>query len=113
MKLLSIEPTPSPHTMKLNIDESLPPGRKHTYLKENLEHAPEPIRSILSIEGVKSVFHTADFLAVDRMPKGDWRADTGRHRYMSNTSAISRCKSACAAAEKKSDWPRPTDSMTP
>lgn len=74
MKLLSIEPTPSPHTMKLNIDESLPPGRKHTYLKENLEHAPEPIRSILSIEGVKSVFHTADFLAVDRMPKGDWRA---------------------------------------
>lgn len=74
MKLLSIEPTPSPHTMKLNIDEQLPAGRKYTYLKENLEHAPEPIASILQIEGVKSVFHTADFLAVDRIPKGDWKA---------------------------------------
>jgi len=74
MKLLSIEPTPSPHTMKLNIDEQLPAGKKYTYTKEHLEHAPEPIRSMLQIDGVKSVFHTADFLAVDRVPKGDWKA---------------------------------------
>lgn len=73
MKLLSIEPTPSPHTMKLNIDQQLPPGKKYTYLKENAEHAPEPIRSMLQIEGVSSIFHTADFLAVDRVPKGDWK----------------------------------------
>jgi len=73
VKLISIEPTPSPHTMKLNIDETLPPGKKFTYLKENLQHAPEPIRSMLQIEGVKSIFHTADFLAVDRIPKGDWK----------------------------------------
>jgi len=74
MKLLSIEPTPSPHTMKLNIDETLPAGKKYTYLKENEMHAPEPIRSILRIDGVKSVFHTANFLAVDRYPKADWKS---------------------------------------
>lgn len=74
MKLISIEPTPSPNTMKLNVDEQLPAGKKYTYVKENLEHAPEPIRSILQVDGVKSVFHAADFLAVDRYPKGDWQA---------------------------------------
>lgn len=74
MKLISIEPTPSPNTMKLNVDEQLPSGKNFTYIKENLEHAPEPIRSILKLDGVKSVFHAADFLAVDRYPKGDWKS---------------------------------------
>ena len=74
MKLVSIEPTPSPNTMKLNLDTSLPKGMHRTYTKERADGAPDYIRRLLSIPGVKSVFHTADFIAIDRFPKGDWES---------------------------------------
>lgn len=74
MKLRSIEPTPSPNAMKLNLDEALKDGRQKTYTKENEQHAPQWARQLLQIEGVKSVFHTADFLSLERNPKGDWRS---------------------------------------
>jgi hypothetical protein len=72
MKLLSIEPTPSPHTMKLNVDEKLKPGERYTYT--DASHAPPLIARLLAIPGVKSVFRTADFVAVDRRPNADWAA---------------------------------------
>lgn len=71
MKLVSIEPTPSPNTMKLNMDERV--DRARTYTKQHGEKAPEYIQAILKIDGVKSVFQTADFIAVDRMPGEDWK----------------------------------------
>lgn len=74
MKLLSIEPTPSPNSMKLNLDESLPRGRRLTYTVKEKEQTPEPYRSLLSIQGVKSLFHTTDFIALDRKPGSDWAA---------------------------------------
>jgi len=73
VKLVSIEPTPSPNSMKLNLDETLPRGVKFTYTKENADRAPDIIRRLLAVEGVRSVFHTADFMAVDRQPKSDWQ----------------------------------------
>lgn len=72
MKLLSIEPTPSPHTMKLNVDEKLKPGERYTYTDAG--SAPPLIARLLAIPGVKSVFRTADFIAVDRRPNADWAA---------------------------------------
>lgn len=72
MKLISIEPTPSPNSMKLNVDETLPRGRRMTYLVSEAEQAPEPLKGLLAIEGVKSVFWTADFIALDRKPGADW-----------------------------------------
>lgn len=74
MKLLSIEPTPSPNSMKLNLDETLPRGRRLTYTVKELEQTPEPYRSLLSIQGVRSLFHTTDFIALDRKPGADWAA---------------------------------------
>lgn len=73
MKLISIEPTPSPHTMKLNLDRRMPGDRGVTYTAENREEAPEILRRILEIPGVKSVFQVADFISVDRYPKANWR----------------------------------------
>ncbi|MFF2484649.1 virulence factor [Paenibacillus sp. NPDC058071] len=72
MKLLSIEPTPSPNSMKLNVDEPLPRGLQQSYTKKEAESAPEPLRSLLAIEGVRSVFRTADFIALDRIASADW-----------------------------------------
>ncbi|WP_078546258.1 conserved virulence factor C family protein [Litchfieldia alkalitelluris] len=72
MNILSIEPTPSPNTMKIILSEELPAGKSNNYKKDNLEEAPQVIKDILSVEGVKGVYHVADFLAVERISKFDW-----------------------------------------
>lgn len=74
MKLISIEPTPSPNSMKLNVDEKLPSQQRYTYTTAQAEEAPEPLRSLLAIEGVRSLFRTADFIALDRKPNRDWQS---------------------------------------
>lgn len=73
MKIKSIEPTPSPNTMKVLLSEELPSGKSNNYKKEQAEEAPSIIRDILHIEGVKGVYHVADFLAVERNAKYDWK----------------------------------------
>ncbi|MCD7033450.1 conserved virulence factor C family protein [Metabacillus sp. GX 13764] len=73
MKIVSIEPTPSPNTMKILLDEELPAGKSSNYKKDQREEAPEIIGSILAIDGVKGVYHVADFLAVERNAKFDWK----------------------------------------
>ena len=72
MKIVTIEPTPSPNTMKIIIDIELPFGKSHNYKKDNLEGAPKEIKDILGIEGVKGVYHVADFLAIERNAKFSW-----------------------------------------
>lgn len=73
LKIISIEPTPSPNTMKLILSEHLKGGSQNTYHVSNYEGAPTFIHSLFEIEGVKSVYHVADFLAIDRHPKADWK----------------------------------------
>ncbi|MEO3944964.1 conserved virulence factor C family protein [Gorillibacterium sp. CAU 1737] len=73
MKLISIEPTPSPNSMKLNLDVTLPAGERQTYTPDNAAQAPDIVRRLLAIPGVTSLFHVADFMAIDRHPKGDWQ----------------------------------------
>jgi hypothetical protein len=73
MKIISIEPTPSPNTMKVILDQELPMGKSHNYKTDQHEGAPEVIKTILKIDGVKGVYHVADFLAVERNAKFDWK----------------------------------------
>lgn len=72
MKIVTIEPTPSPNSMKVVVNEELPFGKAYNYTKDNAEDAPEQIQGILAIEGVKGVYHVADFLAVERIAKFQW-----------------------------------------
>jgi len=74
MKLVSIEPTPNPNSMKLNLDESLPKGMSRTYTIEDSAERPDFIAKLLSVPGVKSLFHMADFIAVQRHPGMDWQS---------------------------------------
>ena len=74
MKIKAIEPTPSPNTMKVILHEELPAGRRNNYTKDNASQAPETVQHILQIEGVKGVYHVADFLAVERNAKYDWKS---------------------------------------
>jgi hypothetical protein len=73
MKIISIEPTPSPNTMKVILNQELPMGKSNNYKKDQYEGAPEVIRAILAIDGVKGVYHVADFLAVERNARIDWK----------------------------------------
>jgi hypothetical protein len=73
MKIISIEPTPSPNTMKVILNEELPMGKSNNYKKEQHDGAPEVIKAILTIDGVKGVYHVADFLAVERNARIDWK----------------------------------------
>ena len=72
MKLIGIEPTPNPNSMKLMLDETLAPGVKATYRAGDEVSAPL-IRDLLSIAGVAGLFHTSDFMAVQRTPGTDWQ----------------------------------------
>ncbi|MGM7722015.1 conserved virulence factor C family protein [uncultured Metabacillus sp.] len=73
MKIKSIEPTPSPNTMKVLLTEELPAGKSNNYKKDQAVETPGIIGDILKIEGVKGVYHVADFLAVERNAKYDWK----------------------------------------
>ncbi|SFL72004.1 conserved virulence factor C family protein [Salibacterium qingdaonense] len=72
MNIISIEPTPSPNTMKLIMDESLPSGKSNNYKADNKEEAPDFIRPILEIEGITGIYHVSDFMALERHPKAEW-----------------------------------------
>ncbi|MXQ54060.1 conserved virulence factor C family protein [Shimazuella alba] len=72
MKIVSIEPTPSPNVMKCNLDQSLPTGTRHEYTKATKEYAPDHLKQVLNIEGVTGVFQVLDFLSIERHPKADW-----------------------------------------
>lgn len=74
MNIVSLEPTPSPNTMKLNLDESLPKGQSLNFTVGQKDEAPEELRQILEVDGVKSVYQVLDFIAVERYSKADWRA---------------------------------------
>ncbi|ETI68456.1 PBS lyase HEAT-like repeat family protein [Neobacillus vireti LMG 21834] len=73
LKIKAIEPTPSPNTMKIILDQELPMGKSHNYKKDTAMDAPAVIQSILQIEGIKGVYHVADFLAAERNAKYDWK----------------------------------------
>ncbi|MFE8695786.1 conserved virulence factor C family protein [Cytobacillus sp. FJAT-53684] len=97
MKINAIEPTPSPNTMKVILDEELPMGKSNNYKKEKREEAPKLIQDILAIEGVKGVYHVADFLAIERNAKYDWKDllpqvrnafGEEAHTEMNNQSAV-------------------------
>ena len=74
MKIVSVEPTPSPNTMKFTLNKELPQGKSHNYKKDNSAERPQYIQDIFKIEGVKGVYHVADFLAVERNAKVDWES---------------------------------------
>lgn len=71
MKIVTIEPTPSPNTMKIVVDESLPERQSFHYKRDD-ENIPPLMKQLLAIDGVKALYHVADFIALDRNPKVAW-----------------------------------------
>lgn len=74
MKLHSIETTPSPQCIKLNLDE--PITRKSLTLSSNRNtpDAPQLARQLLDIEGVQEIFLSGDFITLTRNSRADWQS---------------------------------------
>lgn len=73
MKIVTIEPTPSPYSMKIVVDDMLPMGSSFDYKRETLSSGdPDYVQALFQIEGVKGFYRVADFLALERSPKATW-----------------------------------------
>jgi hypothetical protein len=73
MKLVSIEPTPSPNSMKINLDTNLPINQSYNFKKDEKDTAPDYLKSLLEIDGVTGVYQVTNFIALERHPKMDWK----------------------------------------
>src|SRR5699024_2340981 len=73
VKIVSIEPTPSPHSMKINVDERLPDGQKENYqIGDDLHDAPDYVQKLFVIAGVKGLYRVIDFVTIQRNPRVAW-----------------------------------------
>lgn len=92
MKLLSIETTPNPNSMKLNLDERLAKGVAITYTNENRGDCPASIEKILAIPGVSSVFRVEDFMAIQRKPTAGWEDILSQARVVLEYAGLNNTK---------------------
>lgn len=76
MKIKSIEPTPSPNTMKVILTEELPAGKSNNYKPDQAEGAPPVIAEILKIEGLKEYITSLIFSLLN-----ETRDTTGKTSY--------------------------------
>jgi hypothetical protein len=92
VKLLSIETTPNPNSMKLNLDERLAKGVAITYTNENRGDCPASIEKILAIPGVSSVFRVEDFMAIQRKPTAGWEGILSQARAVLEGASLNNAK---------------------
>lgn len=72
MSIKSIETTPNPNSMKLNLEAAVD-GKPATYTRQNPDGCPDKFRQLLEIEGVQSIFICNQFITVNRTPTSDWQ----------------------------------------
>ena len=70
MKITSIETTPNPNSMKLNLDQNL--GTAITYTTQSAS-PPDFVQQLLKVGGLQSVFVCSDFVTLNKDPRVDWR----------------------------------------
>lgn len=73
MKIVSMEPTPSPYSLKVNINETLADGIFENYTKKDVDtKLPTYAEKLFAIDGVKGLYRVTNFITVERDPKTDW-----------------------------------------
>ncbi len=110
MKLLSIETTPNPNSVKLNLDERLAKGIAITYTNENRGDCPAYIEKILAIPGVSSVFRVEDWMAIQRKPTAGWEDILSQARAVLEYASLNNAK-AEPAGTSDNKWREVTISV--
>jgi hypothetical protein len=72
MKIISIEATPNPNSMRVVFDTELPSGTSHNYRKSDAEKASEPAASLLKVDGINGIYHVMNFMAIEKDPGVEW-----------------------------------------
>lgn len=73
MKLRSIETTPSPQCIKLNLDEPITTKSLTLSSNKDTPDAPQLALQLLDIEGVQEIFLSSDFITITRNSQADWQ----------------------------------------
>ncbi len=96
MRLISIETTPNPNSMKLNLDQSV--GLTATFTAKDTANCPDYVAQLLNIDGVQSVFVCGDFITMNRDPRTEWSSilDKATHLLSGTTSSTSQAASSDA-----------------
>jgi len=74
MKLCSVETTPSPNCIKLNLDEEIS-AKALTLQDSDSDRSNSPVvaQQLLNITGIKSVFLVKDFITLTKENSADWQ----------------------------------------
>ena len=72
MKLSSLETTPNPNCMKLNLDEQIVEKPLSLQQGQTKEDVPEAVKQLLDIEGVREAFITPHFITLTRQGNAEW-----------------------------------------
>ncbi|MGG0644464.1 virulence factor [Sporosarcina gallistercoris] len=99
MNIVSIEPTPSPNSMKIVLDTELPMLETHNYKKEDASSAPEPVAQLLKITGIKGIYHVMNFMAIERAGNVQWETILAEVRQVFNEGNTVQTEVESAAAE--------------
>lgn len=73
MKLSSLETTPNPNCMKLNLDEQIVDKPVSLERETTGQNVPDAVKKLLDIEGVKEAFLASNFIALTRKGNTDWQ----------------------------------------
>ncbi len=98
MQLISIETTPNPNSMKLNLDQSA--GLTATYTAEDTSSCPDYIAQLLDIDGVQSVFVCGDFITMNRDPRAEWTSILDKATHILTGSSSGTTQDASADAQR-------------
>ena len=72
MKLSSLETTPNPNCMKLNLDEQVV-ETPLSLRRGQVENVPDAIKQLLNIQGVREAFLANNFITLTRQGNADWQ----------------------------------------
>lgn len=67
-------PTPNPNALRFGLDVTLPDMLSASSADDPAVAASAFLAAVFEIDGVASVFGTADFVTVNRKPGADWDA---------------------------------------
>lgn len=91
MKIVSIEPTPSPYSMKINVDEQLPEGETLNYtIDDDKQDAPAYIQALFQVNGVKGLYRVIDFITLERNPRVPWEEILPKVRELLGTNEANK-----------------------
>ena len=100
MSVKSIETTPNPNSMKLNLVTAVE-GKPSTFTMKQSAGCPPVLLKLLEIEGVQSIFVCNDFVTINRHPMVDWQPILdAAHRSLSGSEEPVETSSQRQAAEK-------------